>query len=136
MAEETVGAVAGQLPERGQGGTGDGAPNLVPPEQGWRVRALTTGWIAQISSRELLASAFDEIRRSAASLPSVGTALVETLGEVYADLAEDGIIDRGRTDPLVRQAQLVLAAVEKAGQLPEDAERGARRCCGSAPDQS
>jgi len=250
VAEETLGTVASQLPERGQGGAGDGARILAPPEPEWRVRALTTGWIAQISTGQLLellpprgvarvevqvgqfvhpgrrlctvwseashrdrlehkvnrafdiemsrtmqqdigfgirqivdialralspgvndpttahecighlgaisyeilrrdlppaeivgedgrriilsrqvshadfvASAFDEIRQSAASLPRVGAALVETLAEVFADLAEDGVIDRYRTEPLVRQARLVLAGVEKAGPLPEDAAR-------------
>ena len=250
VAEETLGTVANQLPERGQGGAGDGARILAPPEPEWRVRALTTGWIAQISPGQLLellpprgvarvevqvgqfvhpgrrlctvwseashrdrlehkvnrafaiemsrtmqqdigfgirqivdialralspgvndattaqecivhlgaisyeilrrdlppleaagedgrrvilppqlshadfvAAAFDEIRQSAVSLPSVGATLVETLAEVFADLAEDGITDCERTDPLVRQARLVLTGVEKAGPLPEDAER-------------
>ena len=77
----------------------------------------------QWSHADFVASAFDEIRQSAVSLPSVGAALVETLAEVFADLTEDGIVDRDRTDPLVRQARLVLAGVEKAGPLPEDAER-------------
>ena len=44
------------------------------------------------------------------------------MAEVFADLTEDGITDRDRTDPLVRQARLVLAGLEKAGPLPEDAE--------------
>ncbi|MDQ3640116.1 MAG: DUF2254 domain-containing protein [Actinomycetota bacterium] len=250
VAEETLGAVASQLPERGEGGSGDGARMLASAEPEWRVRALTTGWIAQISPRQLLellpaggvarvevevgqfvhpgrrlctvwseadhrdrlerkvnqafdiemsrtmqqdigfgirqivdialralspgvndpttayecivhlgaisyeilrrdlppaeiagedgrriilsrqvshadfvAAAFDEIRQSAASLPSVAAALVETLAEVFADLAEDGIIDRYRTEPLVRQARLVLSGVEKECSLPEDAAR-------------
>ena len=77
----------------------------------------------QLSHADFVASAFDEIRQSAVSLPSVGAALVETLADVFADLAEDGIVDRDRTDPLVRQARLVLEGVEKAAPLPEDAER-------------
>jgi uncharacterized membrane protein len=76
-----------------------------------------------LSHADFVAAAFDEIRQSAVSLPSVGAALVETLAEVFADLAEDGITDRERTDPLVRQARLVLAGVERDGPLPEDAER-------------
>ena len=77
----------------------------------------------QVSHADFVAAAFDEIRQSAVPLPSVGAALVETLAEVLADLAEDGITERDRTDPLVRQARLVLAGVEKAGPLPEDAAR-------------
>ena len=250
VAEETLQAVASQLPKRGQGGAREGTPILFPSEPEWRVRARTTGWIAQVSPEKLLellpprgvarvevqvgqfvhpgrrlctvwaqaddldmlerrvnrafdvemsrtmqqdigfgirqivdialralspgvndpttaqecivhlgaiayeilrrdlrpletagedgrrvvlsgqlshadfvASAFDEIRQSAVSLPTVAASLVETLAEVFADLAEDGIIDRDRTDPLGRQARLVLAGVENAEPLPEDAER-------------
>ena len=250
VAEETLAAVASQLPERGNGGPGPGSPILCPSAPGCRVRAGATGWIAQISPEKLLdllppggvarvevqvgqfvhpgrrlctvwgeaddldmlgrrlnrafdiemsrtmqqdigfgirqivdialralspgindpttaqecivhlgaisyeilrrdlppletagkdgrrvvhsgqlshadfvASAFDEIRQSAVSLPGVATSLVETLTEVSADLAEDGIVDRDRTDPLARQARLVVAGVENAEPLPEDAER-------------
>ena len=77
----------------------------------------------QLSHADFVASAFDEVRQSAVSLPSVAASLAETLAEVFADLAEDGIVDRDRTDPLVRQARLVLAGVEKAEPLPEDTER-------------
>ncbi|MCA1693216.1 MAG: DUF2254 domain-containing protein, partial [Actinobacteria bacterium] len=54
VADETLGVVASQLPERGQGGAGDGAPTLASTEPEWRARALTTGWIAQISAQQLL----------------------------------------------------------------------------------
>ncbi len=250
VADETLGAVASQLPDRGQGGANGGAPIVEPREPEWSVRARSTGWVAQISTEQLLdvlpprgvarvevqvgqfvhpgrrlctvwseaaerdkferkvnrafdieisrtmqqdigfgirqivdialralspgvndpttahecivhlgaisyeilrrdlpaletagddgrrvflsgqlshadfvASAFDEIRQSAASLPGVGAALVKTLAEVFAGLAEDGITDGDRIDPLVRQARLVLAGVEKAEPLPEDVER-------------
>ena len=250
VADETLGAVASHLPDRGHGRATDGVGSAAPPEPGSRVRARSKGWVAQISPRELLellppggvvrveveagqfvhpgrrlctvwcraedperlerrvnrafaigtsrtmqqdigfgirqivdialralspgvndpttaqecivhlgaicyeilrrdlppaeiagedgrrvilsvqsshadfvAWAFDEIRQSAASLPNVGAALVEALAEVFADLGEDGIIDRHRTDPLLRQARLVLAGVDKADPLPEDAER-------------
>lgn len=48
---------------------------------------------------------------------------MEALAEVFADLTEDDISVRDRIEPLVRQARLVVAGVEKAGPLPEDAER-------------
>lgn len=250
VAEETLQAVASQLRHRGRADEATGAGGPADPELGWRVRARATGWVAQVSSEELLdllprggvvrvevqvgqfvhpgrrlctiwaeiderdkverrinrafavetsrtmqqdirfgirqmvdialralspgvndpttahecilhlgavsyeilrrdlppaqiageegrlvvlsgqpthadfvASAFDEIRQSAVSLPSVAAALVETLAGVSADLAEDGITDSDRTEPLVRQARLVLAGVEKASLLPEDAAR-------------
>jgi uncharacterized membrane protein len=93
-------------------------PLETPGEDGRRV--VRSG---QLTHADFVASAFDEIRQSAASLPSVGAALVETLAQISADLAEDGIIDRDRTEPLVRQARLAVAGVEKAGPLPQDAER-------------
>lgn len=77
----------------------------------------------QPTHADFVASAFDEIRQSAVSLPSLAAALLETLAEVSADLAEDGITDVDRTEPLLRQARLVLAGVEKACPLPEDAAR-------------
>lgn len=70
---------------------------------------------------DYVAQAFDEIRQSSVSLPSVAAALVETLSGVANDLAEDGIVDRGRLDPLARQARLAVAGVEKGCPLPEDA---------------
>ena len=248
VADETLAAVARRLPEKGQGDAGGRASIGVPPVPGRRVRARSTGWVAQVSAKELLellpprgvarvevqvgqfvhpgrrlctvwgetddghrldrrvdrafavemsrtmqqdigfgirqivdialralspgvndpttahecivhlgaisyeilrrdlppaevagedgrrvilsgppthadlvASAFDEIRQSAMSLPSLAAALVETLAEVSADLREDGILDDERTEPLVRQARLVLAGVDKACPLPEDA---------------
>ena len=54
VAEETLGAVASQLPERGHGRAGDGPRVPVPPEPEWRVRARSTGWVAQISPGQLL----------------------------------------------------------------------------------
>lgn len=75
----------------------------------------------QLSYADLVALAFEEIRQSAVSLPSLAAALVQTLAEVSVDLAEDGIIDRDRTEPLRRQARLLVAGVEKANLLPEDA---------------
>ena len=77
----------------------------------------------QPSHADLVDSAFDEIRQSAVSLPTLAAALVETLAEVSHDLAEDGIIDGDRTEPLRRQAGLLVAGVEKASPLPEDAAR-------------
>ena len=70
---------------------------------------------------DFVAWAFDEIRQSAVPLPSLAAALVETLAEVSADLHEDGVGDGERTEPLARQARLVLAGVDKACPLPEDA---------------
>ncbi len=77
----------------------------------------------QLSYADMVALAFEEIRQSAVSLPSLAASLVETLAEVSVDLAEDGIIDRDRTEPLRRQARLLVAGVEKANPLPEDAAR-------------
>lgn len=70
---------------------------------------------------DYVGQAFDEIRQSAASLPSLAAALVETLAGVAADLREDGIVDRNRVGPLARQASLAVAGVEKGCPLPEDA---------------
>lgn len=247
VAEEAIGAVTRQLPPRGQGDPGLGVRSVAQPEPAWRVRARSTGWIAQVSPHEILdvlppggvarlevqvgqfvhpgrrlctvwgetddrdklerrvnrafaietsrtmqqdvgfgirqivdialralspgvndpttahecivhlgailyeilrrdlppaeiagedgrhillarhpthaefvACAFDEIRQSAVSLPSLATALVETLAGLAADLAEDGIIDTDRIEPLVRQARLVLAGVENGCPLSED----------------
>lgn len=77
----------------------------------------------QLSYADLVGLAFEEIRQSAVSLPNLAAALAETLAEVSGDLGEDGIIDRDRTDPLRRQARLLVAGVEKANPLPEDAAR-------------
>jgi len=68
---------------------------------------------------DVVAQAFDEIRQSAASLPSVATALVETLAGVAADLVEDGV-DPARIEPLARQARLVVAGVRQGRPLAED----------------
>ncbi len=73
------------------------------------------------SHADLVGSAFDEIRQSAVSLPSLAAAMVGTLAEVSADLAEDGITERNRTEPLLRQVRLLVAGVERASPLPEDA---------------
>jgi len=54
------------------------------------------------------------------SLPNLATALVETLAGVATDLAEDGIVDGDRREPLARQARLVLAGVRQNCPLPED----------------
>ncbi len=76
--------------------------------------------LAGLTHGDFVAQAFDEIRQSAASLPSLARALVETLAGVAADLAEDGIADPGRTAPLARQARLVVAGVEQGSPLAED----------------
>ncbi len=76
--------------------------------------------LAGLSHADFVAQAFDEIRQSAASLPGLAYALVETLAGVAADLAEDGIADPSRTAPLARQARLVVAGVEQGSPLAED----------------
>lgn len=75
----------------------------------------------QPSHADLVGSAFDEIRQNAVSHPSLAAAMVETLAEVFVDLAEDGITDRDRTEPLLRQVRLLVAGLENARLLPEDA---------------
>ena len=77
----------------------------------------------QPSHADLVDSAFDEIRQSAVSLPNLAAALVETLAELSDDLAGEGILDSDRTEPLRRQARLLVAGVEKASPLAEDAAR-------------
>ncbi len=67
-----------------------------------------------------VAMAFEEIRQSAAALPSLATALVETLARVAADLAEEGIADEERIEPLAAQAGLVVAGVRKNCPLVQD----------------
>ena len=94
----------------------DLAPEDVVGEGGRRVVLAKP-----VTHADYVAQAFDEIRQSAVSLPSVAAALVETLSGVANDLSEDGIVDRARLEPLARQARLVVAGVEKGCPLPEDA---------------
>ena len=75
----------------------------------------------QPTHADLVGFAFDDIRQNAMSHPSLAAAMVETLAQVFADLAEDGITDRDRTEPLLRQVRLLVAGLEQAGPLPEDA---------------
>ncbi len=75
----------------------------------------------RLTYADYVGQAFDEIRQSAVSLPSLAAALVEALAGVAADLAEDGIVDGDRIDPLARQANLVVAGVERSSPLSEDA---------------
>jgi len=77
----------------------------------------------QLTHTDLMAQAFDEIRQSAAALPTVAVALVETLADVAADLVEDGVVDHARIEPLARQARLVVAGVRQGSPLPEDLAR-------------
>ncbi len=81
----------------------------------------------RLSYDDYVGQAFDEIRQSAASLPSLAAALVDTLAGVAADLAEDGRVDRDRLDPLTRQAALVLATVEHTNPMPDDVAPVRRR---------
>jgi len=74
----------------------------------------------QLTHADYVGQAFDEIRRSAASLPGVAAALVETLAGVAAGLADDGIVDAARLQPLTHQAALVIAGVERTSPLVDD----------------
>ena len=75
---------------------------------------------AQLSYGDYVEQAFDEIRQSAVSLPSFATALVQALADLADDLAEEGVVDDERVQPLARQAELVIAGLEQASPLPED----------------
>ena len=76
--------------------------------------------VAQLTYADYVEQAFDEIRQSAVSLPNFAAALVQTLADVADDLAEEGVVDDERVQPLVRQAQLAVAGVEQTSALPED----------------
>ena len=75
---------------------------------------------AQPTYADYVEQAFDEIRQSAASLPSFAAALVQTLADLAADLAEEGVVDDVRVQPLARQAELVVAGVEQSSPLSAD----------------
>lgn len=73
----------------------------------------------QLTYGDYVEQAFDEIRQSAVPLPSFAAAMVRTLADVAADLAQDGIVGE-RVQPLARQAELLLVGVEQSCPLPED----------------
>lgn len=75
---------------------------------------------AQPTYADYVEQAFDEIRQSAASLPTFSAVLVQTLADLAADLAEEGVVDDERVQPLARQVELVVAGVERSSPLWAD----------------
>jgi len=74
--------------------------------------------VEQPDHADLIAMAFDEVRRAAATQPAVCTYLLEALHLLAEALAATGLTHR--TPALRDQARLVLAGCENADLLPED----------------
>lgn len=75
----------------------------------------------ELTHRDYVERAFDQIRRSAAPLPDVSLALLRTLSGLAAELEELGLAER--VAPLRFQARLVVEGVAAAGVLPYDLDQ-------------
>ena len=76
----------------------------------------------RLSYADYVSQAFDEIRQSAVALPSLASALVETLAGMASELKADGILEDERGEALARQVRLVVAGVERSCPLADDAK--------------
>ncbi len=74
--------------------------------------------VEQPDHGDLIGLAFDEVRRAAATQPTVCIYLLEALHLLTEALTATGLAHR--TPPLRDQARLILAGCEQAGVLPED----------------
>jgi uncharacterized membrane protein len=89
-----------------------------------RVRTDDNGrrlvFVQQLTHDDLVHLAFDEIRRAAATQPTVCLYLLEALKVLKEPLDAVGLTDRAAT--LTEQARLVVAGCEAADNLPADLE--------------
>jgi uncharacterized membrane protein len=77
------------------------------------------------SHDDVVALAFDELRRAAAPHPTVSIYLLEAIGLIRRTLALDGLV--GRADELDRQAELVLRGSDAADNLLDEDRELVRR---------
>jgi uncharacterized membrane protein len=76
----------------------------------------------RLTYSDYVSQAFDEIRQCAVALPTLASALVETLAGIASELKADGISQDERGEALARQARLLVAGVERSCPLPDDAK--------------
>lgn len=74
-----------------------------------------------LTHRDFVGLAFDQIRRAGSDAPSVADSLIDVLGRLVEALEAEGLV--ARTEPLRRQAALVLGGCERAGLLEDDLAR-------------
>ncbi|MGI8872862.1 MAG: DUF2254 family protein [Egibacteraceae bacterium] len=76
-------------------------------------------YLRDFSFADYVGEAFDRLRQAAAAHPQVAVGLLDIIGSLAADLEAAGL--PRRSQPLWRQARLVLASAEAAeGVLDED----------------
>ena len=76
--------------------------------------------VQQLTHDDLVHLAFDEVRRAAATQPTVCLYLLEALKLLKEPLDAAGFTDR--TGALTEQARLIVAGCEAADNLPADLE--------------